>query len=287
MPERTGDDEDRVVHGGELPEDDDNSLDEIVVDPPENVGIDGIHGATGSTGDVIGNFSLQVPEGTIASLTSRAPKVPIGATNYVVPGHFDLNRYGELEMQFQKLGIRYFKQDVYPAFLIRQNLDKALLAVYDSKWGERWAFEDYLVQHGLVGSQIMIAAKLQTMEDKKVIRYDLIYLANVDGLGPQRILLPDIHSHDKEIVKSRVVVGYSNNTISELRDNIRTHQNFLLSNIGLEKIRLRIPRGFPTEKEYGDEPAEYVNLSTKEMEEFKGTPDTQSGMIGNIVVSVI
>jgi len=96
-------------------------------------------------------FSVGI--GTITALMGRTDTRDAAARGYIhiVPAQWlDLERMGALEDQFQALGIRYGKNDVYPAFKSKEKLDAALLAVHDSGWNERWAIQNYLVAEGLI-----------------------------------------------------------------------------------------------------------------------------------------
>lgn len=74
----------------------------------------------------------------------------LGYTHIIPSRWFDLARMGAIEKQFRALGIEYGKNDVYPAFRSKEELDAALLAVYESGWDEKWAIEDYLVEQSLI-----------------------------------------------------------------------------------------------------------------------------------------
>jgi len=96
---------------------------------------------------------IEIPTGTIQSLISRTNTDVAneqGFTHIIPSGHFDLNRMGELQRQFQRLDIKYGMNDVYPAFRSEEDLNTALVKVYESGWNERWAVEDYLVVKGLI-----------------------------------------------------------------------------------------------------------------------------------------
>ena len=91
--------------------------------------------------------------GTITALTGRIDPETAREKGYIhliPPRWFDLARMGDLERQFRELRIAYSKSDVYPAFRSKEELDAALLAVYNSGWSDRWAIEEYLVEQELI-----------------------------------------------------------------------------------------------------------------------------------------
>jgi len=70
---------------------------------------------------------------------------------YTIPiEHMDLAVIWDLIQQFRKLGIQFAMNDIYPAFKSKEELDRALLRVYNSGWKERWRIEDYLRKEGLI-----------------------------------------------------------------------------------------------------------------------------------------
>lgn len=70
---------------------------------------------------------------------------------YTIPTKwFDLARIGRLEHELQILGISYGRNDIYPAFKSEEELNAALLKVYNSGWPDSWAIKDYLVGKKLV-----------------------------------------------------------------------------------------------------------------------------------------
>jgi hypothetical protein len=73
-----------------------------------------------------------------------------GYTHIIPSRWFDLARMASIEKEFRKLGIKYGKCDVYPAFETKQDLDEALLRVYNSGWSDNWAIKDYLIDQNLI-----------------------------------------------------------------------------------------------------------------------------------------
>lgn len=96
---------------------------------------------------------IEIPDGTLIALGGWMDTKVAQSQGFIhgIPSRrFDLNRMGEIQMQFQRLGIEYGMNDVYPSFKSKEELDSALVRVYESGWSEKWAIEEYLVEQGLI-----------------------------------------------------------------------------------------------------------------------------------------
>ncbi|MFH1134395.1 MAG: hypothetical protein V1735_07970 [Nanoarchaeota archaeon] len=97
----------------------------------------------------VGRFS--VPRGTLVALMRRTDSAEAQKAGYThtLPFSADLCTIGELELRMTALGIPFGNRDVFPAFKSEEEMNAALLAVFQSGYAP-WALEDYLVRQGLI-----------------------------------------------------------------------------------------------------------------------------------------
>lgn len=63
----------------------------------------------------------------------------------------DLSAISELKQEFENLGISYGMNNIYPAFRSKEELNRALLRVYnESSWVDKWRIKEYLMREGLL-----------------------------------------------------------------------------------------------------------------------------------------